>query len=410
MIKTPVPPDEDARLAALRSLNILDTPAEDRFDRITKMAQHIFSVPFVTLSLIDGNRIWLKSRVGIEAGEWPRGVSFCDHAMIADGMLLIPDAKKDPRFADNPVVTGKPYIRFYAGYPLSNAAGLRMGAFCIKDTKPRELTEEEKKMLEGLAAWAELEINLLQSGRMASIGQLAAGAAREINDPMGFISSNMEILGQYVSDYGKVLEMANHLKESVQEENMPKARSIAGEIARLGKEINLDYMMNDVEGLLADNQKGLERIQKIVTNLRAFAREDHGNLELVKIEDIIEAVLTVLQGEIKHQVEFKKNYADTPFIQCNPQEFGQVFINLFLNAMQAVEEKGVIEVTTCRCNDNVRVDIRNTGKQAQGRGPGLNLSHEIVKKHGGEITAQSKAGEGTTITVLLPVSEQDYAR
>ncbi|MBI5416138.1 MAG: GAF domain-containing protein [Candidatus Omnitrophica bacterium] len=156
MLNAPVPPNETERLAALRSLDILDTPAEERFDRIARMAQHIFHVPFVTLSLVDGSRVWFKSRVGIEASEGPRAVSFCGHAMVHDGLLIVPDTREDPRFADNPMVAGQPYIRFCAGYPLSNAAGFRIGAFCIKDTRPRELTEEEKKMLVSRAAWAEL--------------------------------------------------------------------------------------------------------------------------------------------------------------------------------------------------------------------------------------------------------------
>ncbi|MBI5149455.1 MAG: GAF domain-containing protein [Candidatus Omnitrophica bacterium] len=420
MLEAPVPRNETERLTALRALNILDTPAEERFDRIVRMAKHIFNVPFITLSLVDGGRVWFKSRIGTESTGGPRAVSFCGHAVVHDGLLLVPDTKKDPRFADNPFVTGKPYIRFYAGYPLSNTTGFRIGAFCIQDTVPRELTGEEKKMLEGLAAWAELEVNLFQCRQLASIGQLAAGAAQEINNPMGFISSNMDVLGRYVSDYGKVLVMANHLKESVQEENLPKAKSIAGEITKLEEEINLDYILGDVDNLLTDNQKGIERIRKIITNLRTFAREDRGDLELIKIEHIIEAILTILQGEIKHKSRFRKNYGDTPFIQCNPQQLGQVFINLFLNAMQAVEEDGVIEVTTYRRDKNVCVDIRETGKdidkqnldqildpfftaKAVGQGTGLDLSvsREIVKKYGGDIQVQT-----TTFTVLLPVEKK----
>ncbi|MBI5416139.1 MAG: hypothetical protein HZA29_04925 [Candidatus Omnitrophica bacterium] len=236
---------------------------------------------------------------------------------------------------------------------------------------------------------------------------MAAGVAHEINNPMGFISSNMDVLGQYVDDYGKVLVMANRLKESVQEENLPKAKSIAGEMTGLEAEINLDYIMRDVDHLLADNQKGMGRIRKIITDLRTFAREDRGGMELVKIEDILEAILTILQGEILHKTEFKKHYGDTPFIQCNPQRISQVFISLFLNALQAVDEGGVIEITTSRRDQNVRVDIRNTGKPPMTPPFGGILAkggREIVKRHGGDILVRSRPGEGTTFTTLLPIT------
>ena len=118
MLEPPLPPDEAMRLAALRSLNILDTPAEERFDRITRLAQRLFDVPIALVSLVDTNRQWFKSCQGLDASETPRSISFCGHAILEDGPLIIEDATKDQRFADNPLVTGPPDIRFYTGQPL----------------------------------------------------------------------------------------------------------------------------------------------------------------------------------------------------------------------------------------------------------------------------------------------------
>ncbi len=594
----PIPKNEPERLKALKSLHILDTPTEERFDRITQLAQYIFKVPISTLSLVDSNREWFKSCMGVEASEGPRAISFCGHAMLEDDLFLIPDTTKDPRFADNPMVTGKPYLRFYAGQSLSNAAGFKIGTFCIKDTKPRTLTEEEKKILKDLASWAELEINmhdlglalnerrlaevrfhaileaapeamiivdqkgeiaivnsqaeklfgygrdellgksieiflpqdlrakhvahrgvfakearirpmgsgldlfgitkdgrkvpleislgplkigsevyvistirditerkmreyelreahrevaerekalrhtfnqlnnahddlkqtqnqLVQSEKLASIGQLAAGVAHEINNPVGFINNNMEILEQYVADYMKILKIADQLKESVLQGNSSQAKVLAEEIAKAEKESNLDYILGDTNNLLQHSRKGIERIQKIVMDLRTFAREDKNEMEHVKIEEVIESILSIVQNEIKYKAKLNKNYGDTPIIECSPQRLGQVFINLLINAVQAMEGTGTITIKTYKQNEFVCIDVSDTGKGippenltkifdpffttkpiGQGTGLGLSVSYEIIKKHNGSLTVQSKVGEGTTFNIMLPINQK----
>ena len=119
MTPAPMPADEDERLAALRELLLLDTPPEERFDRLARFAAEQLDTPIALLTLVDGQRQWFKSRVGIEATETPREISFCGHAILQDQALVIPDAWLDPRFTDNPLVTGEPHIRFYAGQPLA---------------------------------------------------------------------------------------------------------------------------------------------------------------------------------------------------------------------------------------------------------------------------------------------------
>lgn len=159
MKNAPIPKNEKARLLSLHKLGLLDTKPEKRFDRITKTATEIFKVPISTLTLVDAKREWFKSCQGLPAREGDRAISFCGHALLANNVFIIPDTKKDKRFFDNPMVIGKPFIRFYAGVPLLNADGQRIGVFCIKDKKPRKLSFQEKELLKNLASWAELEIN-----------------------------------------------------------------------------------------------------------------------------------------------------------------------------------------------------------------------------------------------------------
>ena len=161
MIEPAFPPDEEIRLATLRGLGILDTPIEARFERLTRLTQHLLAVPIAVVSLVDSNRQWFKSCQGLDATETPRSISFCGHAILREQMLIIPDAALDPRFADNPLVTGAPHIRFYAGQPIQAHNGSRLGTLCVIDRKPRQLSSSECDDLRDLALLVENELNSL---------------------------------------------------------------------------------------------------------------------------------------------------------------------------------------------------------------------------------------------------------
>ena len=169
-MKTPdIPPDEDARLAELRSLNVLDTIAEERFDRLTRMARRLFGVDVALVSLVDENRQWFKSCAGMELSETPRDISFCGHAILGDGAFVIPDALQDERFCDNPLVTGPPHVRFYAGCPLRGPGGRKLGTLCIIDSKPRAFSDEDVEMLVDLALMVEREFSAIE---LATVDEL----------------------------------------------------------------------------------------------------------------------------------------------------------------------------------------------------------------------------------------------
>ena len=153
----PIPPEEEERLQKLNSLGILYTPAEYRFDRITKFAKEIFNVPMALISLVDEECQWFKSAQGLTVNETPRAISFCGHAILGDHTLVISDTLDDPDFSDNPLVTEDPYIRFYAGQPL-HYEGYKIGTLCIIDTKPRKLSSSDLDTLKSLATWIENEL------------------------------------------------------------------------------------------------------------------------------------------------------------------------------------------------------------------------------------------------------------
>jgi len=162
-VKKPnIPHNEKIRLEALRSLNILDTSSEERFDRLTRMAKRIFNVPIALVSLVDENRQWFKSCIGLHVRETPREISFCGHAILGDEVFLIPDTSKDERFADNPLVTNEPNIRFYAGCPLRYTNGSKLGTLCIIDHEPRNLSSDDLEILKDLASTAERELAAIQ--------------------------------------------------------------------------------------------------------------------------------------------------------------------------------------------------------------------------------------------------------
>jgi len=176
--KPSVPPDETVRLLSLHSLRILDSAPEERFDRVTGMAQRLFGVDICLVSLVDSDRQWFKSRQGLDACETPREVSFCGHAILQERAFVVEDAHADERFADNPLVTGDPNVRFYAGYPVHGPDGRRIGTLCLIDKEPRSFSDSEVQTLKDFAA--------LVDDELASAAQINVDELTKIANRRGF--------------------------------------------------------------------------------------------------------------------------------------------------------------------------------------------------------------------------------
>lgn len=257
---------------------------------------------------------------------------------------------------------------------------------------------------------------ILQQEKMASIGQLAAGVAHEINNPMGFITSNLGTLARYqqkLFEYQKDLEAC--LSETAEEKLKERAKE-------LRKKLKIDYLRDDIDDLLSESKEGAERVREIVQNLKGFSRVDQAEYAEVNLNDCLDKTLSIAANEIKYKAQVEKDYGELPLVACFPQQLNQVFLNLLVNAAQAIEKHGVICISTQDLGDMVQIDITDNGsgipaenlkkifepffttkEVGKGTGLGMSISYEIIQKHGGDIQVASEVGQGTTFSITLPI-------
>ena len=267
-----------------------------------------------------------------------------------------------------------------------------------------------------------LEDQLTQSDKLASIGQLAAGVAHEINNPIGYIMSNVGTLTDYVGVLSKLVKQYESLGEAVSGRNDDSIAPLISEIDKTREDEDLEFILGDIDQLLSESKQGAEQVRDIVQNLKCFARVDETESKPANINDGIEATLKVVWNELKYNCEVIKELNPLPDIKCNPGELNQVFMNLLVNASHSIPEKGTIRITTEDAGPEILVGISDTGDGipkenlrnifdpffttkdvGKGTGLGLSISHGIIKKHNGEITVESELGKGTTFTIRLPV-------
>lgn len=263
-------------------------------------------------------------------------------------------------------------------------------------------------------------LQVLQQEKMASIGQLAAGVAHEINNPMGFISSNLSSLGKYME---KISTFNAALLEAVQTQGDPETMVTLNE---LRKKMKIDFILGDISGLLAESQEGAERVRRIVQDLKSFSHVDETQCKRFSVNECLASTLNMARNEIKYVADVEQDYdPDLPLLSCYPQQLNQVFMNLLVNAAHAIEGHGIIRIKTLRESDDIVVRISDTGKGiapenltrvfepffttkevGKGTGLGLSISYDIIKKHGGAMNVESTVGVGTTFTIRLPLSHQ----
>ncbi len=213
MIEAPMPANESARLNSLRKTKILDTPLEERFERITRLVCRLLGVPTASISLVDDTRQWFKSMQGSNLTETPRGIAFCSHAVLNDEIMVVRDAKTDARFHDNPLVTGDENVQFYAGHPLKTADGHRIGVLCAIDHKPRDLSDEDLQTLRDLAALAEVELNAstMAETQKELLTELDAERRRALIDPLTRLWNREGIMAILAREHARAMRHHEHL-------------------------------------------------------------------------------------------------------------------------------------------------------------------------------------------------------
>lgn len=269
----------------------------------------------------------------------------------------------------------------------------------------------------------EKQAQLVHSEKMASLGQLAAGIVHEINNPVGFVMSNLGMLAEVMRSLKKLLAAYEALAAAVHGRAGERLKDRLARIDRLREEPRAHHLWKDLDQLLAESTEGMERVREIVQGLRSFARVDEVERVEADVNEGIEAALKVAWNELKYKCEVHKRLRPVPAILCNPGQLNQVFLNLFLNAAQAIPKQGVIRVESEESDGHIVVRISDTGvgissehlpklftpffstkPVGQGTGLGLSISYGIVRKHNGTIEVQSKVGKGTLFTIRLPVT------
>lgn len=268
MLKLPHLLNENLRITTLRALSILDTPPDERFDRLTRLARYIFGVPISLISLVDSDRQWFKSCNGLPFKETPREVSFCAHAIAGDDIFVVPDASVDERFRDIPLVTDNPKVRFYAGYPLKAENGSALGTLCLMDVVPRDFTDEHHKLLADLGGVAKDSLNAIQMATIDDLTRLSNRRGFEISakqaiaicealrKPVSLFYFDLDAFKQVNDTYGHaegdraLAAFGNHLTDVLKDTDI---------VARLGGD-EFVALLPDIDSSAAD--KILERLSE----------------------------------------------------------------------------------------------------------------------------------------------------
>ncbi len=275
-----------------------------------------------------------------------------------------------------------------------------------------------------------LELQLLQSEKMASVGQLAAGVAHEINNPVGFVSSNLKTLFEYIKDINDLTKeyrkLFADLKVNSNTEGVPD--NVSGQVQRikaLEEEVDIAFILNDIFELIEESREGTERIKNIVQGLKDFAHPGEDKPKFADINKNLDSTVNVVQNELKYKADVIKDYGDLPQVHCYPQLINQVFVNILVNAAQSIENRGEISIKTRADNGYAEIKISDTGagiptenlskifdpffttkEVGKGTGLGMHVAYNIIKKHHGNIDVKSNVGKGTTFTIRIPVDNQ----
>ncbi|QHG87482.1 MULTISPECIES: ATP-binding protein [Xanthomonas] len=284
----------------------------------------------------------------------------------------------------------------------------------------RELQQRHAELRQAYMRLNGAQDKLLQSEKMASIGQLAAGVAHEINNPIGYVHSNLGSLQEYLRSLFTLIEAYERALQA------PDPKALIPEIDEIRNRADIDFISRDLPQLMSESREGIERVTRIVRDLKDFSYSDRSeSWKMVDLHAGLESTINIIWNELKYKVTLERNYADLPLVECLPSELNQVYMNLLLNAGQAIAERGTITVTTGRDEaDNVWIQFQDSGAGiapdllqrifdpffttkpvGSGTGLGLSISYGIINKHHGRIDVESVPGQGASFRIVLPIRQ-----
>ena len=389
-LPAPGAPAEAQRLAALRSYDILETEPEAAFDDITRIAAQVCQVPIALISFIDSDRQWFKSRVGLEAPETPREISICGHAMLHSGLFIVPDTLSDPRFAGNPLVTGKPGLRFYAGAPLRTPDGRPLGTVCVLDYQPRELSAEQQWVLLALARQTMTQLELRRTLALASrLSQYRSG-----------------VMAQAGHDLKQPLQVIQMLLDQVE----PRLRDPADRQ-------RLERLNAAVERLTA----GLDSLTQAA---RAASEAETPRLLSLPIDEVLSTTAETWQEHARSKGLRLRVVRSSMWVVTDPAMVSVILGNLVGNAIKYTQTGGVL-IGCRRRGASASVEIIDTGRgiaetdldriftefyQAQPRSEGLGLGLSIARRTaellGHPLRVSSRLGKGSRFSLEIPLADR----
>lgn len=393
MIAPAVPPDEAERLRALRRYQVLDTPPEAAFDDVAMLASQICGTPIALVTLVDASRQWFKARVGLAVPETPRAHAFCAHAIVGSGTMVVAAAAADPRFADNPLVTADPHIRFYAGAPLVTPDGHALGTVCAIDRRPRTLSAAQVEALEALSRQVMAQLELRRTAeRLARLmdeqQRFVSMVSHELRTPITAVRGCLQLLG-------------------------------AGTFGAL-----------DDEGLAVVRSAGqsVTRLMGVVDDLLDLERAESGRFELAPAPHALAALVTEAFDAVRdlaHRSSVLLEWdGEDHLVLVDAGRIVQVLINLVSNAIRYAPAGTAVVVGTTVEGDEVRVTVDDRGcgvpedqreatfepfrqahagdRERRGSGLGLTISRSLVRQHGGAIGVEPREGGGSRFWFTLP--------
>jgi signal transduction histidine kinase len=380
-LKAALPPNESQRLETLRRYQILDTATEEVFDGITRLVAFICKTPIALISLVEEDRQWFKSAVGIgDVSQTSRDVSICAHAILQPDLFVVPDTQQDARFADNPLVTAPDGVRFYAGAPLKSSDGHALGTLCLLDRTPRELTPEQRDALKTLS------------------------------------QAVMALLD---------LRRANHAQLKVVHDFTNLALGIHGVTEELLEEASLSVpQRNDLQTIL----RAAERSIQLTRQLKASRTAALTPSPLLAINAVVMENAEMIRRFLPSNVVISTHLSDgEPTARIDAMPFEQILLNLIFNARDAMPQGGAITITTEAKGSRLRLSVQDTGQgipadvlpnifqpffttKKEGTGLGLATIQGIVQQYDGSVDVQSQVGIGTTFVVTLPLAVPSLAK